>query len=66
MKLGNISRKEKEYLTAKINEHGTNSKINNIRDLCKDIDYFKEDFRLRTNSVKFRRVICLQSPTVFG
>ena len=45
--------KKKEYLKAKIEELETNSKIKNIRDLDRGIYDFK------------RRVIWLQTPTVF-
>jgi len=42
--------KKKEYLKAKIDEIETNSKINNIRDLCRGISDFK-GYRPRPNIV---------------
>jgi hypothetical protein len=44
--------KKEEYLKAKINEHETNSKNNNIRDLYRGINEFKKDYQLRTNLVE--------------
>ena len=49
MKLADIS--EKEYLKAKIDEHGTNSKIKNIRDFYRGISDFKKGYRPRTDVV---------------
>ena len=34
----------KEYMTAKIGELGTKSKIKNIRDFCRDINDFKKGY----------------------
>jgi hypothetical protein len=42
--------KKKEYMTARINELETDSKINNIRDLCMGINEFK-GYRPRPNIV---------------
>jgi hypothetical protein len=44
--------KKKAYLKAKIEELETHSKINNIRDLNRDIRYFKKGYQPRTNIVK--------------
>jgi len=44
--------KKKEYLKAKIEEIGTNSKIKNIRDLYRGINDFKKGYQPRTNIVK--------------
>ena len=44
--------KKKEYMKAKIDELKTNSKITNIRDLCRDITDFKKGYQPRTNIVK--------------
>jgi len=44
--------KKKEYLIAKIEELETNSKIKNIRDLCRGISDFKKGDQPRTNRVK--------------
>jgi hypothetical protein len=41
-----------EYLKAKINELGTNSNNNNIRDLSKGINDFKRGYQPTTNVVK--------------
>jgi len=41
-------KKKKEYLTAKIEELETNSKINNIMDLYKGINDFKKGYQPRT------------------
>jgi len=43
--------KKKEYLKAKIEELETNSKINNIRDLCTDISNFKKGYQPGTDIV---------------
>jgi C4-type Zn-finger protein len=48
---GIIKKKKKEFLKAKIEELETNSKIKNIRDLCRDINDFKKDYQPRTNIV---------------
>ena len=53
MKLVDISgTKKKEYLQAKIDELETNSKINNIRDLYRGINYIKKGYHPRTNMLK--------------
>jgi hypothetical protein len=44
--------KKKAYLKAKIKELETNSKINNIRDLCRVINVFKKGYQPRTIIVK--------------
>jgi len=44
--------KKKAYLRAKIEELETNSKIKNIRDLCKGINDFKKGYQPRCNIVK--------------
>ena len=43
--------KKKEYLRTKIDELETNSKIKNIRDLCRGISDFKKGYQPRTNIV---------------
>jgi hypothetical protein len=54
-----------EYLKNKINEHASNSKNKNIRDLHKGINEFKGDYQPRNNLVMDETVICLQIPTIF-
>jgi len=53
---GEVSRhfrnKKKAYLRAKIEELETNSKIQNIRDLYRGINYFKKRYQARCNRVK--------------
>jgi len=44
--------KEKAYLKAKIEELETNSKIQSIRDCCREISGFKEVYQPRYNIVK--------------
>ena len=44
--------KKKAYLRDKIEELETNSKIQNIRDLYRGINYFKKGYQLRCNIVK--------------
>ena len=44
--------KKKAYLRAKIEEIETNSKIQNIRDLYRGINYFKKGYQPRCNIVK--------------
>src|SRR5215468_3490195 len=44
--------KKKAYLKTKIEELETNSKINNIRDLYRGINYFKKGYQPRTIIVK--------------
>ena len=57
--------KKNEHLTAKIDELETNSKMKYIRDLYRDTNDIKKGYQPRTNIVKMRRVIWLQTPTVF-
>ena len=47
MKLADISfvKKKKQYLKAKIDELETNSKMKNIRDLCRDNGDFKKGYQ---------------------
>ena len=45
-------RRKKLYLKVKIEELETNSKIKNIRDLCRGISDFKKGYQPRTNVVK--------------
>jgi len=44
--------KKKAYLKVKIEEHETNSKINNVRDLYRGINDFKKSYQPRTTIVK--------------
>ena len=44
--------KRKAYMKAKIEDLETNSKIKNIRDLCRGISDFKKSHQPRTNIVK--------------
>jgi chemotaxis regulatin CheY-phosphate phosphatase CheZ len=44
--------KWKTYLRAKIEEHETNSKIKNTRDLCRGINDLKKGYQPRSNIVK--------------
>jgi archaellum component FlaC len=44
--------KKKEYQKTEVEEHGTNSKIKNIRDLYRGINDFKRCYRPSTNIVK--------------
>ena len=44
--------KKKAYLRAKIEELETNSKIQNIRDMCRGINDFKKEYQPRCNIVK--------------
>jgi hypothetical protein len=44
--------KKREYLKDKINEFATNSKNNNIRDLYREINYFKRYYQLKNSLVK--------------
>ena len=41
--------KKKAYLKAKIEDLETNSKIKNIRDLCRGISDFKKGYQTKTN-----------------
>jgi len=61
-----FSNKKKEYLKARIDELETNSKAKNIRDLYRGINEFKKGYQPRTNLYRVRRVIWLQTATVFG
>src|SRR5215831_21072735 len=56
--------KKKAYLKAKIEELETNSKINNIRDLYRAINYFKKGYQPRTITVKMRKATWSQSSAV--
>ena len=47
--------KKKAYLKAKIEELEINSKIKNIRDLCRGISDFKKGYQPRTNVVKEKK-----------
>jgi hypothetical protein len=47
--------KEKVYRIAKIEKLETNSKINNIRDLYRDINDFKKGYQPKTNMVKVEK-----------
>jgi Fe-S cluster assembly ATPase SufC len=44
--------KRKEYMKDKINEHATNSKNKNFRDLYRGINDFKRGYQPRNNLVK--------------
>ena len=55
-KLADILGKKKAYLRAKFEELETNSKIKNIRDLCRGINDFKKGFQPRCNIVKDEKV----------
>jgi hypothetical protein len=55
--------KKKAYLKAKIGEVETNSKTNNIRDLCRGINDVKKGYQPRTRIVKDENVTWLQTPT---
>jgi hypothetical protein len=44
--------KKKEHMKATIDELETNSKIKNIRDLYRGINYFKKGYLLKTDTVK--------------
>jgi len=48
VKLEDILEKKKEYLKAKIDEHETNSKIKNIRELYSGNSDFKNCYQART------------------
>jgi hypothetical protein len=54
--------KKREYLKDKINEHQSDSKNKNIRDLYRSINEFKKVYQLRTNSVKDERGDLLEDP----
>ena len=56
---------KKEYLKVKIYELENNSKIKTIRDLYRSISDYTKGYQPRTNIVKVRRVIWLQTPTEF-
>jgi hypothetical protein len=46
------NKKKRKYLKEKIDEVASNSKHNNIRDLYRGINDFKNGYQLRTNLVK--------------
>ena len=52
MKLADISGKKRGISEAKIDDHETNSKMKNIRDLYRGINDFKKGYQPRTNIVK--------------
>ena len=52
-------------MKAKFDELETNSKIKNIRDLYRGISTFKNVYQPKTNTVNIRRLVWLQTPTVF-
>jgi len=52
VKLVDFRNKKKEYLKVEIDEFGTNSKFQNIRDLCRGISDSKKGYHLWTNTVK--------------
>ena len=58
--------KEKEFLKDEIDEFETNSKIKNIRELCRGISDFMKCYQPRTNIVKDEKGDCLQTPTIFS
>jgi len=60
-----LRNKKKDYLKAKIENLETNSRIKNFRDLYRGISDLKKGCQPRINTVKMRRVIWLQTPTVF-
>ena len=45
-------KKKKEYMKVRIQELKTNSKIKNIRDLCRGVSDFKKGYQPRTDIVK--------------
>ena len=47
-----FTKKQKEYLKAKIDDLETNTKIKNIRDFYRDINEFKKGYQFRTKTVK--------------
>ena len=57
--------KKKEYLNAKIEELETNSKIKNIRHLCRGINDFKKDYQSRVNTVEDEKGDLVPDSTVF-
>ena len=52
MKLVDILGTKREYLKAKTDELETNSKIQNIRELYRGINYFKKGYKPRCNIIK--------------
>jgi hypothetical protein len=54
--------KKREYLKDKINEHESNSKNKNIRDLYRGINEFKKGYQCRTNLVKDQKGDLLMDP----
>jgi len=57
--------KKMEHLKGKTDELQTNSKNKNIRDLYRGINDFRRVTSLILIEYRVRRVICLQTPTVF-
>jgi hypothetical protein len=62
--LAQIRNKRKAYLKAKIEELVTNSKMNNIRELYRGINYFKKGYQPRTIIVKDEKGDLVADPTV--
>jgi hypothetical protein len=60
-----FSNQNKVQLKGKIDEIEIKRKIKNISDLYRDIIDFKKGYQPRTNIVKMRRVIWLQTATIF-
>jgi len=58
-------KEKKECLKSKIEEHEPNSKIKNNRTLYRRVSDYKEGYQPRTNLVKIRMVICLQTPKAY-
>jgi hypothetical protein len=56
---------KRKYLKAKINEIETNSKNKNISALYRGINDYKNGYQPRTNIVRMKRVIWLQTATVY-
>ena len=56
--------KKKAYLKARIEELETNSKVNNVRDLYRVINDFKNGYQLRTIIVKDEKGELIEDPTV--
>jgi hypothetical protein len=54
--------KKREYLKDKINEHESDSKNKNVRDLYRGINEFKEGYQNRINLVKDERGDLLADP----
>jgi hypothetical protein len=58
--------KEKEYLKAEIDELETNSKFQNIRDLCGGISDFKEGYQPETSIIKDEKGDIIRFQQCFG